>query len=168
MKRSLLIAAAFALTALSACKKDKPAVEACPSPGCFGPNICTRQFSQVFIHVYTADGGPAVLDSFVVTDAAGIPLPPYNGNNVWGYVHGGGGQASPGILPGGCILDSNGINGAYSIINDGWVPEHQNTKTSVWAKGFIGGHAVFSEPYVIAADCCTASKYAGKDVITLQ
>lgn len=170
MKRKIL-ALLLMSASFTACKKCDPVLQtpADTTPGtgggkgggngiapggCIPPQdcdtvICTMQFAGVMLFVQHANGTPVALDSFVVTDLAGAPLPAGSASGLPVY--------GP----------SNSGAGQYVVVNDFWVPGNRNNNNQVIAKGFIGGAQVFSEPYTILADCCHVSKAAGKDTLTL-
>lgn len=167
MKRKILTALIIASTGFIACKKADPCeIKIQPTTqsssgiatgGCIPPPegtceeevICTAVFAAVTLSVSDATGTPVHADSFVVTNNAGIPLPPAtSGLPVYGYLQSG--------------------NGHYTVINDAWVHGHQNTSLPVRAKGFKNGSLIFDEPFVVKADYCHVSKVSGRDAIIVQ
>ena len=110
--------------------------------------FCTAVFAEVLLEVKNTSGAAVTLDSFVVTDLSGRPLPPSStGIPVYGYPQSG--------------------NGMYTVINDAWLGGHRNSSASVRAIGFINSVQVFNEPYTIVADCCHVGKTSGKDAIII-
>jgi hypothetical protein len=120
-------------------------VDPCAQP-CDGNVICTMDFRAVSVSAVNAANSPLQLDSFVVTDLTGTPLPPVNGERVFGELG----------------------NGRLMIVNDGWMQGHQGMQMPVQAKGFANGVMLFDQAYTIGADCCHVYKAAGPDVITIQ
>ncbi len=148
----------------AACKKDDgddcPTIQETTSPGiaaggciivdpcaepCNGDVICTSDFRSISVTAVDAANNPLAVDSFVVTDAAGTPLPPAYGELVYGIVG----------------------DGRFAIINDGWMQGHQGMQMDVRAKGFSNGTLLFDQAYAIGADCCHVYKAAGPDVIAV-
>jgi hypothetical protein len=146
MKRKILIVFALLATGFGACKKIDCGGNN-PSNNCSGV-FCTAVFDEEHMEVRYSNGTPVNLDAFVVTDAAGTPLPKANGQDVYGYPHNG--------------------NGKYTIINDAWVQGHQNTTKTVRAKGYINGTEVFNEPFTIGADCCHVNMTTGNSTVTIN
>ena len=163
MKRELLIGLILLVTGFAACKKAEVgggssgsgvgngpgngiAPGGCIPAPCQGA-LCTAVFTEIHVDVRDQNGAAVNLDAFVVTDAAGVALPPSNGSSVYGYPNNG--------------------DGRYTIVNDAWVQGHQNSTMAVRARGYINGIEVFNEPYTIEADCCHVSRPSGKDLITV-
>lgn len=120
-------------------------VDPCAEP-CDGDVVCTAMFAAVSVTAVDAANTPLEVDSFVVTDLAGTPLPPVNGEPVYGIIE----------------------DGRFTIVNDGWMQWHQGMQMPVQAKGFLNGTLLFDQAYTIGADCCHVYKAAGPDVIAIQ
>jgi hypothetical protein len=154
MKRTLILSAILACC-LGACEYQKFDDVQNPETGSenyFGKRldcsvgVCTAVFASVDVNVQNAAGLPVALNSFVVTDRAGKPLPvAANGMAVYGKSLSG--------------------EGSYTVLNDAWVTGHQGLGSSFYAKGFLSGVLAFNETYKISADCCHVSRISGKDRI---
>lgn len=146
MKRTFLLSAILAVC-LGACEYQDCGLM--PEDGdysgqrldCSGV-ACTKNLVSVGFELRDAAGQPVVLDSFVVTDRAGTPIPASYG---WGLV--------------------SETSGHYTVLTDSWVRGHEGLGAYFLAKGFRGGVKVFDESYKISADCCHISKMSGKDRI---
>jgi hypothetical protein len=161
MNAFLRAAAMLSIAAFASCNKcdDKVSIPETPNNGgwCGTPTpgvpcdpevICTMEFASVTGTAMHGNGTAAALDSFVVTDMNGIPLPLVNGQKVYGY-------------------PSDGTDGRFTVINDAWLQGHQNTWMDVRAKGWKNGTLIFDQPYSIGADCCHVRKASGPDTITV-
>ncbi len=158
MKRKILALLLMSVS-FTACKKSDTTKEETPGtcPGGIAPGgcfpapkdcsgvLCTAYFAQIELDV-TKGGAPVTLDSFIVTDLAGKPLP---------------------LSPSGLLVYGPAGGGRYVVMSDAWMAGHQNNFYRVIAKGYIGGATVFSEQYDITTDCCHVSKTGGKDSIVL-
>ena len=159
--KAIALAASLALLATSSCQKIEcndpeppPPAGTCVMlfPTCDSNVICTMDFRSVDVRILRPDSSAAALDSFYVTDAAGAKLPPVNGVDVYGPHM----QSGPGPA-----------DGRHAVINDLWVAGHQQTQTTVYAKGWKSGALVINQSFGIGADCCHVYKTAGPDVITV-
>lgn len=167
MKKTLFAALLLSAGLFASCNKSNNPGNDCPTPaphpapgtsiapgGCIPPTdgpcdspstascdhvVCTMDFVTLKLQVTDASAAPVVLDSFLVTDLNGNPVP-------MGY----------GILPGGCVEP-----GVYQIANDSWVQGHQNTTMPVRAKGYKSGALVVNEMVTIGADCCHVYRASG-------
>lgn len=164
MKKNLIFALMLAGAGMTGCNKaDNPCDPRIGIPengtgiapgGCYPVDnicdgvICTAQFAEMRILIQNGAGAPVTLDSFVVTDLSGAPLRNGAAGRVYGH-------------------PADSRDGWITLVNDAWVQGHQNSSQQVFAKGFIAGSPVFSEPYTITADCCHVGKSSGKDVITI-
>jgi hypothetical protein len=158
MKKNILFALMIAAAGFVGCTKSDVAGnpengKGIAPGGCFPPInctdiICTAQFADIPLEVRDNAGTAVVLDSFVVTNGAGVPIPSVNGIPAYGY-------------------PQSGTDGVYSVMNDSWVQGHQNSSIQVIAKGYRNGLQVFREPFTIMADCCHVSKQSGKDVVII-
>lgn len=120
-------------------------VDPCAQP-CEPDVVCTMDFRSVNATVQFPPTMFASVDSFVVTDLAGTPLPPINGQAVYSH-------------------DANRL----TIVSDAWVQGHQGMQMPVQAKGYrANGTLLFDQAYTIGADCCHVYKAAGPDVIAVN
>jgi hypothetical protein len=160
MRKNILFALMLAVAGIAACKKSDVATspgipengDGIAPGGCYPPGncagvFCTAQFADVPLEVRNGTGTAVILDSFVVTNLSGVPLPSVNGVPAYAYPQSGA--------------------GVYSVMNDSWVQGHQNSRIQVIAKGYVNGSEVFREPFTITTDCCHVGKQSGKDVITI-
>jgi hypothetical protein len=116
---------------------------------CPDGTVCTYNLASVSLRVVDAAGSPVMVDSFVVTNRAGVIVPPNaEGHPVWG--------------------ESSGANGNYTVLSDAWVEGHQGLGSYFLAKGFSSGAMVFSETFRISADCCHISKISGPEQIVVR
>lgn len=123
-----------------------------PIPPCDSDVVCTMDFRQVTIRVLRPDSSAALLDSFHVTDASGIPLPLVNGEAVYGP------------LPDNAMMPPQG---RYAVLTDRWVAGHQQTQATIYAKGWRGGILLFNEFYYVGADCCHIYKNQGPEILVV-
>jgi hypothetical protein len=156
MKRTLLLSLILAVC-LGACEYNRYDCDIQPDPETEGSGelfgrrldcsgtVCTANFADIRAEVVDASGAAVTLDSFVVTNNAGVPVRSAQGIPLYGNPENG--------------------SGSYTILNDAWVKGHEGLGGFFYAKGFRGGRMVFDEIYKISADCCHVSKISGKDRI---
>jgi hypothetical protein len=105
-------------------------------------------FRAVSLRVVDASAQPVKLDSFVVVDMNGVPLPTAVGGTP--------------------VFGPAGNNGLYIVLNDAWRTGHENTTVQVRALGFVNAVKVVDEVYQVATDCCHVSKVAGKEEVMVN
>lgn len=145
MKTQLITAAMLAICAFSACRKCEDHVD--PPVSCESV-FCTMNFASVGVRVVDAAAQPVKLDSFVVVDMNGVPLP-----------------LAVGGTP---VFGPSGDNGYYSVLTDAWRTGHENTTVKVRALGYRGNVEVLNQVYEIATDCCHVSKVSGQDTVMVN
>ena len=159
MKTLLFLAVAF--LAAASCQKASNVVADTPQlidsggvtiPPCDSDVICTMDFRMATVRILRPDSSAVMLDSFHVTDAAGTPLPPVNGEAVYGP------------LPDNLLLPPQG---RYAVLTDLWVAGHRQTQATIYAKGWKGGILLFNELYYVGADCCHIYKNQGPEIIVV-
>jgi len=103
--------------------------------------MCTMMFAMITAEVKDASGNNVTLDEvYTIRTSTGEKL-------KYDY------STSPGF---------------YTILDDGYQKQLQNSSDKFQFIGMKGGVKVVDETYTISADCCHVMKQAGNAVITLQ
>lgn len=102
--------------------------------------ICTEQFEMLSVKVLDSDGRPVKLDKVTTMHK----------KTKWSF------NADQSLGDRAVILDDSAL-------------EYMRGREEVfWVKGYLNGEHVFTEEYVLGADCCHVFKKKGKDQIVLN